>query len=387
MSFKFFLCAIFISNYFFSAVSIADNVVNKTKELTALQKKIKRVNQKLNNLKSKKNALVSELKKIDTQYGKSAVILRKLEKQVNQQHTALKQNQQQISETIKQIDTQKQELETLVKAAYGMGRNEKLKLMLSQQDPALSGRMLLYYDYMNKARLKKIAQIDQDLQQLQVLESERLKETALLEEKLEKRKLEQSSLFRKKSERKSLMAKINSQFASNKRRLSGYKASEKRLRSLLSSLQQVMDDLPAGEYSKKAFSKLKGKLPWPVKGKLIKKFGAKRSDSRWDGVLIGAKEGTNIRAINRGRVVYADWLRGYGLLTILDHGKGYMTLYAFNQSLYAAVGEWVDAGTVIATVGQSGGRKDTGLYFGIRKKGKPVNPEKWCRKVRRGKVR
>jgi Membrane-bound metallopeptidase len=104
--------------------------------------------------------------------------------------------------------------------------------------------------------------------------------------------------------------------------------------------------------------------------------------SRWDGVLIKAKSGTPIHAVTRGRVVYADWLRGYGLLTIIEHGQGYMTLYAFNESLYKSVGDWIEAGTVIATVGQSGGQTVTGLYFGIRKKGKPVNPERWCRKVR-----
>ncbi|MCK5122394.1 MAG: peptidoglycan DD-metalloendopeptidase family protein, partial [Methylococcales bacterium] len=147
-----------------------------------------------------------------------------------------------------------------------------------------------------------------------------------------------------------------------------------------------MDVFPLEEGSVKEFAKLKVKLPWPVKGRLVKKFGAHRSGSRWDGVLIQAKEGANIKVVTRGRVVYADWLRGYGLLTIIDHGKGYMTLYAFNQSLYKSVGDWVDAGAVIATVGQSGGQSSAGLYFGVRRKGKPVDPVKWCRKVRRGKV-
>lgn len=387
MKLKFFLYAIFISNCFFCTVSLADNATSKAKELTALQKKIKQVNEKLNNLKSKKSSLISELKELDTQYGNSAVLLRQLEKEVKQQNIVLKKNQQKIGKTKQLINSHKQELESQVKAAYGMGRNEKLKLMLSQQDPALSRRMMIYFDYLNKARISKIVRIDNDLQQLKALEAERLIETELLERKIEKRKQEHSFLQKTKAGRKALLAKINSQFATNKRQLSRFKANEKRLKSLILSLQQAMDDFPLGEYSTKEFTKLKGKLPWPVRGKLIKKFGALRSDSRWDGVLIGTKEGANIRAVTRGRVVYADWLRGYGLLTIIDHGKGYMTLYAFNQSLYSTVGEWVEAGAVIATVGQSGGQPNTGLYFGIRKKGKPVNPEKWCRKVRRGNVR
>jgi septal ring factor EnvC (AmiA/AmiB activator) len=131
---------------------------------------------------------------------------------------------------------------------------------------------------------------------------------------------------------------------------------------------------------KVGFSTLKGKLPWPVKGRLVQKFGNPRSDSVWDGVLIDAKEGTDIHAVTWGKVVYAEWLRGYGLLIIIDHGQGYMTLYAFNQSLYKRIGETVNAGDIIASAGQSGGRSQSGLYFGIRKKGTPIDPLEWCRK-------
>jgi septal ring factor EnvC (AmiA/AmiB activator) len=130
----------------------------------------------------------------------------------------------------------------------------------------------------------------------------------------------------------------------------------------------------------KPFAKMKGQLPWPIKGAIIRQFGSPRFETRWDGVLISATEGTDIRAVTAGHVVFADWLRGYGLMIILDHGGGYMTLYAFNQSLYKKVGESVAAGTVIAAVGSSGGREDSGLYFGIRSKGKPVNPVIWCKK-------
>ena len=128
------------------------------------------------------------------------------------------------------------------------------------------------------------------------------------------------------------------------------------------------------------FSTLKGKLPWPVRGRLAHKFGSPRAEGAWDGVLIDANEGMEIKAVTRGKVVYAEWLRGYGLLTIIDHGQGYMSLYAFNQSLYKRVGESVEAGDVIASVGQSGGRSQAGLYFGIRKKGVPIDPLEWCRK-------
>lgn len=387
MKLKLFFIIIFFGANVFSLSSNADSFVKNNKELTRLQVKIKQISAVINNLKAEKNKLDNELKKIEIQYGRSSNELKKLEIHVKNLNVILEKNRQQIALKKREIHSQKQGIEALVKAAHGMGRNEKLKLLLNQQAPSLSGRMLNYYDYFNKARLKKINKIDSDLQQVRLLEAERIKETAVLEYKVEKRKQSRSLLLATKKQRKAVLAKINKQFISKNRQLVQFKAREKRLKSLVLSLQQAMDDFPFEEGAVKAFSQLKGSLPWPVKGSLEKKFGAQRSDSRWDGVLISAQEGKDVRAITRGRVVYADWLRGYGLLTIIEHGKGYMTLYAFNQSLYKTVGDWVDAGTIIAAVGQSGGQSKAGLYFGIRKKGKPVNPLKWCRAIRNGKVR
>lgn len=371
---------------FFSSVCTADNLQVKSKELKQLHKQIKQLSLKLNDLKNQKDTLLVELQKVDVHYGNSVVQLKDTEAKIEQLNKALSLNRKEIDLKQKQIDSQKDELEKQVVTAHGMGRSEKLKLILNQQDPSLSGRMMVYFDYLNKVRLEKIARIDKDLEILAKLENERLKESALLEENLKLRQQERSVLLKTKNERKALLSKIDEQTVTKKHQLNQFKTSEKRLKLLITSLQQAMDDFPLEEGAVKEFVKLKGKLPWPIRGKIIKKFGAKRSDSRWDGVLIKAKEGESIKAVTRGRVVYADWLRGYGLLTIIEHGKGYMTLYAFNQSLFKSVGDWVEAGTVIATVGQSGGQSDTGLYFGIRKKGKPVNPVKWCRKIRHGKV-
>jgi len=141
---------------------------------------------------------------------------------------------------------------------------------------------------------------------------------------------------------------------------------------------QNRDQIQGNSEFKGDFTTLKGSLPWPVKGRLAQSFGSPRADSRWDGVLIEANEGTDIKAVTEGKVVYAEWKMGYGMLLIIDHGHGYMTLYAFNQSLYKHEGDWVEAGDVIATVGQSGGRSQAGLYFGIRQNGTPVDPLEWC---------
>jgi septal ring factor EnvC (AmiA/AmiB activator) len=371
---------ILLLSQFFCFQIFAGEVENKTKELTGLQSKIKQISSSINHLKTKKNALISELKTLEVQFGESSFQLQILKQQIITINKVLKENQLKINQKQAQINTQKNNLEQQIQAAYGIGRNNRLKLMLNQQDPSVSERIITYYDYYNKARLKKISQIDTDLKQLDQLKQTQNSKRTLLNKKLSQKHSEQSTLLRTRDERKKLLVQIAKHFTSKKNQLKQLKASEVRLKTLISKLQLAADDFPFEQELVKEFFKLKGKLPWPVKGKILKKFGAQRSDSRWDGVLIKAKTGANIRAITRGRIVYADWLRGYGLLTIIEHGKGYMSLYAFNQSLYKFVGDWVDAGTVIATAGQSGGQPETGLYFGIRKKGKPVNPEKWCRK-------
>lgn len=376
--------ALFISCLFSTSLVMAESISDKKKELTALQKKIKAIGKKVGDLNVEKNTLIAELKKIDIQYGNNRTQLRILVNDVKRLNNVLEKNQKQIGIKKVEIKDQKIALENQVKLAYGMGRHEKLKLILNQENPSVSERMMIYYDYLNKERLDRIAAIKQGLHVLKALEIEKIKETKVLKVKVEQIKKDRSVLARTKVERKKVLAKINKRFSVKTAELSQFKKDEKKLKNLIKSLQQTIDNFPFDAGSSKEFSLLKGKLPWPVQGKIIKKFGAQRSDteSRWDGVLLNAKEGTVIRAVAKGRVIYSDWLRGYGLLTIIDHGKGYMTLYAFNQSLYKKTGDLVDLGAIVATVGQSGVRAESGLYFGIRKKGMPLDPVKWCSKMR-----
>ena len=152
------------------------------------------------------------------------------------------------------------------------------------------------------------------------------------------------------------------------------------MESLLQAIEEAVVNLQVPE-NYQAFKSAKGKMPWPVSGKPSNRFGKSRNEGkmRWQGITIPAKEGTTVKAIHHGRVVYSDWLRGSGLLLIIDHGDGYMSLYAHNQSLLREVGEWVSAGTPISTVGDSGGLDRAALYFEIRHQGKPTNPASWCR--------
>jgi len=148
----------------------------------------------------------------------------------------------------------------------------------------------------------------------------------------------------------------------------------------LKSLGELLADIPQSPSDKEPFHNQKGHIPWPVQGKLLAKFGSSREkgDLKWNGVLISAAYGEPVQAISHGRVAFSDWLQGYGFITIIDHGDGYMSLYGHNESLFKQAGDWVESGEVIATVGDSGGQPGPGVYFEIRARGKPINPGLWC---------
>lgn len=384
----------------------------KSEELAEVQSGIKAADQNMQRIQLQKSTLNAQLSEVEKLYGRTAALLKTLQAQVEQKRQNLSKIQQEKQKLQDELAKQNIELADQMKAAYAMGQKEQLKLLLNQQDPALSSRMLVYYDYLNKARLAKLANISESMQHLDRLGKQQQQETELLEKSLAQKKSEQIAADGVRKRRAELLTQLKSDYSSNEQQIIHLRESENKLKNLVSSLQRSTNDLTfeverANKLHKTAeipsekpgkdlpdsrddfsklkgdFSSLKGQLPWPVKGRLANKFGSARAESTessWDGVLIDASEGTEIHAITSGKVVFSDWLRGYGLLIIIDHGKGYMTLYAFNQSLYRQVGEWVDAGEVVASVGQSGGRSHPGLYFGIRNNGKPVDPLEWCRK-------
>ena len=363
-------------------------------ELNKVESDISEVKQDMQRLSQQKDNLLNLLADIEKHYGEIAALLKTLQIQIEQKRHSLDNIRQDMQVYQKEIDKLSKELAGQIRAAYAMGQKEKLKLLLNQQDPALSSRMMVYFNYFNKERLKKLTEIEAAVQRLDQLDKQKKTETELLEQDLEQKKSEQSALDEARKQRNELLVQIGNDFSSSEQQLSQLQESENRLKSLMASLPITKEELAvdaeqAKEFSldgddsselKSDFSTLKGKLPWPVSGRLAQKFGSPRSEGAWDGVLIDAREGMEIKAVTRGKVVYAEWLRGYGLLTIIDHGQGYMTLYAFNQSLYKRMGDLVEAGDVIASVGQSGGRSQAGLYFGIRKKGVPIDPLEWCRR-------
>lgn len=402
----------------------AETDAEKTHELAEVHAERQRVDAAVKKLALEKSAQLEQLRKLEKQYGDQINTLNSLKAEIQQQENTLQDVRNKITTTQKDIQTQRRGLEGLIKSAHAMGDKQGLDVLLNQKDAALSGRMLAYYNYISKARVEKLNAIQDDMLALKQLESQKDTENQLLQVSLEKKQQETDELQALKDQREKLLTQIDHNYALKQQELTNLIHDEKKLEALLASLQKTDDNAeqspppepiveksppaaavkqPRPEVQPKsierpktiaapkkeiqtgiAFAALQGKLPWPVQGAIVERFGSRRFETTWDGTVIAAREGAAIHAVATGRVVYADWLRGYGLMIIVDHGKGFMSLYAFNQSLHKSLGEYVRAGETLASVGRSGGRSRAALYFGIRKKGKAVNPEKWCRKPGKG---
>jgi septal ring factor EnvC (AmiA/AmiB activator) len=269
-----------------------------------------------------------------------------------------------------------------LRAAYAIGRQEYTKLLLNQQDPAVLGRTLVYYDYLNRARTVRIDDIRDKVIRLEQVEKDLKQSTIALQATRSEQLVEKRKLERNHARRKKIVDSLAKQIRTREQKLGQARADAKQLEALLQGLREALADIPAQAGQRQPFAALRGQLSLPVKGRIRARFGSRRKEGklRWQGVLIGAREGSAVQAVSHGRVAYADWLRGFGLMVILDHGDGYMSLYGHNQSLFVETGDWVETGEVIGGAGRSGGQQRSGVYFEIRANGKPTNPMRWCRR-------
>jgi len=241
--------------------------------------------------------------------------------------------------------------------------------------------MMVYYDYLNRARAEKMRAIRQRMSDLAETEKDIQREELMLAQLHDEQQRELAALNRNQVERQAVVAQLTRELQDQGQQLDRLQTDERELKTLIRGIEEALADIPAEHPQQQRFARLRGQLPWPAAGRITYTFGAPKLGSlRWDGVMISAPEGREVRAVHHGRVAFADWLRGFGLLLIVDHGDGYMTLYGHNQSLFKEAGDWVDVNEPVALVGSSGGREQSGVYFGIRHQGRPVNPAKWCRR-------
>jgi septal ring factor EnvC (AmiA/AmiB activator) len=368
-------------------------------DLGMVQSGIASVKKKIREMLLQKEALTDQLADIENRYGESAATLKRLKDDIVQNRRQMKLIHQDIALQKDELALHHKALAAQLRADFVMSRTGKLKLILNHQDLAKASRMVVYHDYLRRQRLKKLAVMQKSVSGLAELESRQREEALQMERDMEKNRIEQSALELLRNERNKLLAEIEQDYSSGEQQLLRLKESEEELKALIveqakwnsqsaddvepqsaaeNDQAQSTEETATNKVSPEAranvdFERLKGQLPWPIS----KKSASNGMQSLWDGILIDVPEGADVRAVTRGKVVYSQWLSGYGLLMILDHGNGFMTLYGFNQSLYKHVDDWVEAGEVIAGAGQSGGRSQSGLYFGIRKNGKPVDPMSW----------
>ena len=267
-----------------------------------------------------------------------------------------------------------------IRAAYEIGNQEYLKVLLNQEDPNEIARMLTYYDYFNQARSKQIEFYNLTLLGLNRVTQELSEETLVLESQKRALSTQQKSLASVQKEKKIALKALISQISTTGSALWKKEQDRKKLEQVLAKLQKSIANNIGEPQSEKPFAGMRGKLLLPVEGRISHRFGNQRNQGKldWHGIFIDAAEGESVYAVHYGRVVFSDWLRGFGLLMIISHGEGYMSLYGHNQALFRETGDWVSAGEVIAAVGDSGGQAKTGLYFEIRIDGKPNNPQNWC---------
>lgn len=274
--------------------------------------------------------------------------------------------------------TQLRWLERTVRTAYMSGREPLMKLLLSQEEPDQVARLLRYHEYFQRARHTRLNELQDELKALLAVSLEVSDARDQLYRRREAVSRQQKEMEQARAERETALARLSSRVDQQKGQLESLREDEARLDKLLQDMNRAISDIPA-DIGGKPFGDLAGQLPWPVEGRTRVSFGARRDGGmRWNGVLLDASAGTPVQAIHPGRVVYADWLRGYGLIIIVDHGQGYLSLYGHNQSLMRDVGDWVAQGDVLARAGDSGGMNSSGVYFEIRHKGQPVNPDRWC---------
>lgn len=357
---------------------------SEQKRLEEVRRKIEQLRGTLSGARDQQSRLRDELRASEVEIGEISRALKALDTEQRTKKTELARLQERRRDAGTALENQREALSQQIIAAYRMGREGQMKIIFNQQDPAQLGRMLTYYDHLNRARAERIGAIRTGLTQIDELERSMSAEQAALAALHAERSRQLAALDTTRQTRRQTLARVDSEIKSQEQQLAALTQDERNLSELVERLREALRDMPVDLPDGVPFASLKGKLPWPVQGKVAARFGSTRQAAdklTWHGTLIDADEGVEVRSIYNGRVVFADWMRGFGLLVIVDHGGGYMSLYGHNESLYKDVGEPVRKGETIATVGNSGGRGRAGLYFEIRHNGVPDNPATWCRKM------
>jgi septal ring factor EnvC (AmiA/AmiB activator) len=353
----------------------------KEAELKRVQSRIDRVRKQVNADIEKRDRLGAELRDAELDLTAARRKLEETREQRIQSESQLAELTREQARREQALAAEREALAGELRAAYVNGREEQLKLLLNQEDPASFGRTLAWYGYFGRARAGRIQGIRDQLEHLALVREKIAAETERLRLLEERQQQELDALDVAQTRRTRAVAAVESQIKTRGGEITRLTNQARALERLIAELRKALEDVPVAKQA--PFESLRGKLPWPVQsGKVLARFGQPRAGGslRWQGMLVGTDRGARVRAPFAGRVVYADWLPGMGLMIVLDHGKGYMSLYGHNEELFRKVGEAVNAGDVIAAVGDSGGHNQPALYFEVRRGREPVNPENWLQR-------
>ncbi len=357
-------------------VASAQDAARAEAELRQLRSQIERIRGQVARDAAERDRLTRALRAAETAANRARGELDRLrgERSERERRRADLAAQKTAQET--ELARERGELAVQLRAAYLIGREEPLKLFLNQQDPARTGRMFAYYGYFGRARSEQLSAIETRVREIEMLDASLETEQERIRRLEQAQRGEVSRLDKARSERGDVLAGLTAESMARNASLQRLQREQATLEKLLRELRRAAPKFPTDNRS--PFANMRGKLSWPVSGRLIARFGQQRAGTvKWEGVLISAPRGTPVRAIHRGRVVYADWLAGLGLLLIIDHGGGYLSLYGHNEQLFRAVGDQVVAGDTIAGIGDTGGRAQPELYFEIRQSARPLDPAPW----------
>lgn len=357
----------------------ANDVAGQEARLNQLRKRIGALKGEVGSMRGQRDTHQAELEKTEKEIGVIASAIRDLESQASQGQVKMQGLNRQRDAERENMKAMRAVLTEELKAAYMAGRQERIKLLLNQENPAGVGRMMVYHGYFTRARSERMQDMRLILQHIGSIEQALSGQQNEIQELLQQQRDKSLQLAAEQDNRHKIIEQLHTDLGDKSSELSILEQDEKQLQELVQSLQQALNDIPFASGQHKSLRPLKGKMQWPVKGRITVRYGERQASGelRSRGVRITTSYGTDVLAISNGRVAFSDWLRGFGLLLIIEHGDGYMSLYGHNHSLYKDVGEWVGRGDVIAASGNSGGQLQAGLYLELRKDGRPFNPAPW----------
>jgi len=359
-------------------------------ELQELRGRIGKLQKELESAEEFKTEASDALRASERAISESNRQLRDLTRQRQQAEDDLGALGHQSKQMRDRIGAQQASLGGLLYRQYLSGQHDSLTLLLNQRDPGQMARDLRYYGYISRARTDLIHSLRKSLDELQQVEVQQREKAADLTRIEAEQREQRQRLQAQQAVHRGVLAKVSAQIRAQQRQIGSLQRDEKRLTRLVERLSKLVARKPRSAPPAKraqpdvfapgaAFQKLKGKLDLPVRGELVSRFGSPRQDTGmvWKGVFIRARSGQEVKAVAAGQVVFADWLRGFGNLIIVDHDDGFMSLYGNNEALYKRVGDSVASGEAIAAVGNSGGNADSGLYFEMRYQSRPFDPMSW----------